>query len=71
MVGKPMLKGTRITVELILERLGDDRSGAEILASFPHRGRRGFALREPMPQPRWRSIRSSSWTMTLHESSDG
>jgi uncharacterized protein (DUF433 family) len=36
MVGKPVIKGTRITVELILERLGDGWSEAELLASFPH-----------------------------------
>jgi uncharacterized protein (DUF433 family) len=36
MVGKPVIKGTRITVELILERLGDGWSEAELLVSFPH-----------------------------------
>ncbi len=36
MVGKPVIKGTRITVELILERLGDGWTDVELLASFPH-----------------------------------
>ncbi len=36
MVGKPVIRGTRITVELILERLGDGWSEEELLASFPH-----------------------------------
>ena len=36
MLGKPVLRGTRITVELILQRLGDGWSEAELLASFPH-----------------------------------
>ncbi len=36
MLGKPVVKGTRITVELILERLGDGWSEAELLASYPH-----------------------------------
>jgi len=35
-VGKPVIKGTRLTVELILERLGDGWSEDELLASFPH-----------------------------------
>jgi uncharacterized protein (DUF433 family) len=33
-LGKPVIKGTRITVELILERLGDGWEEAELLASF-------------------------------------
>ena len=35
MLGKPVIKGTRITVELILERLGDGWTEDELLASFP------------------------------------
>ena len=34
--GKPIIKGTRISVELILERLGDGWSQDDILQSFPH-----------------------------------
>lgn len=34
--GKPIAKGTRISVELILERLGDGWSEKELLDSFPH-----------------------------------
>jgi len=36
MGGKPVVKGTRITVELILERLGDGWTETELLASYPH-----------------------------------
>lgn len=36
MTGKPVIKGTRITVELILERLGDGWSDGDLLGSFPH-----------------------------------
>lgn len=36
MTGKPVIKGTRITVELILERLGDGSTEAELLTSYPH-----------------------------------
>ncbi len=35
-LGKPCIKGTRITVELILERLADGWSVAEFCASYPH-----------------------------------
>ncbi len=36
MTGKPIVKGTRITVELILERLGDGWTESDLLESFPH-----------------------------------
>ena len=36
MTGKPVIKGTRITVEHILERLGDGWADAEILDAYPH-----------------------------------
>jgi uncharacterized protein (DUF433 family) len=36
MVGKPCIKGTRITVELILRELGAGRSFAEVLDAYPH-----------------------------------
>lgn len=36
LVGKPIIKGTRISVELLLDRLGDGWSMAEILESYPH-----------------------------------
>lgn len=36
MVGKPVIKGTRITVELILEKLASGESIDDILASYPH-----------------------------------
>jgi len=36
MMGKPVIEGTRITVELILTRLGEGRSVDEIVAEYPH-----------------------------------
>ncbi len=36
MVGKPIIAGTRITVELILEKLGSGDSIADILDAYPH-----------------------------------
>ncbi len=35
LVGKPTIKGTRISVELILDRLADGWSEKEILESYP------------------------------------
>jgi uncharacterized protein (DUF433 family) len=36
MMGKPTVKGTRITVELILEKLGEGMSVDELLEAYPH-----------------------------------
>lgn len=33
--GKPVIRGTRISVELILERLGDGWKDEDLLQSFP------------------------------------
>jgi uncharacterized protein (DUF433 family) len=35
MMGKPCIMGTRITVELILRKLGSGRSFADILDAYP------------------------------------
>lgn len=35
MMGKPCIKGTRITVELILRKLASGRSFAEVLDAYP------------------------------------
>ncbi len=34
--GKPVVKGTRISVELILEFLADGCSMADVIAAYPH-----------------------------------
>lgn len=39
MLGKPVIKGTRITVELIVERLGYGQTPEELLVSYPHLSR--------------------------------
>ena len=36
LVGKPIIKGTRISVELLLDRMGDGWSFDDILVSYPH-----------------------------------
>ena len=35
MLGKPIIKGTRLTVELILERLGDGWPVSDVLEAYP------------------------------------
>jgi uncharacterized protein (DUF433 family) len=36
LLGKPIIKGTRISVEFILERLANGWTEEEILQSYPH-----------------------------------
>jgi uncharacterized protein (DUF433 family) len=36
MLGKPVIRGTRITVELILRKLGDGASYRDLLEAYPH-----------------------------------
>jgi uncharacterized protein (DUF433 family) len=36
MLGKPVIKGTRITVELILTRLSEGMTYQELLKAYPH-----------------------------------
>ncbi len=36
MLGKPVIRGTRITVELILRKLGEGATPAELLSAYPH-----------------------------------
>ncbi len=36
MLGKPIIKGTRITVELILKKLAEGMSYDELLNAYPH-----------------------------------
>lgn len=41
MLGKPVIAGTRITVELIMERVAAGYSVDDILADYPHITREG------------------------------
>jgi uncharacterized protein (DUF433 family) len=36
MMGKPVIQGTRITVELILRKLAEGASEGELLEDYPH-----------------------------------
>ena len=36
MMGKPVIKGTRVTVEIILEKLGAGESIEDLLEAYPH-----------------------------------
>jgi uncharacterized protein (DUF433 family) len=41
MMGKPVVAGTRITVELILEKLGAGETVDQLLDAYPHLTREG------------------------------
>jgi uncharacterized protein (DUF433 family) len=36
MMGKPVIRGTRITVELILRKLAEGEAESELLEDYPH-----------------------------------
>ncbi len=36
MVGKPVIKGTRVPIELLLRKLSEGASVAELLDAYPH-----------------------------------
>lgn len=40
MLGKPVIKGTRITVELVIRKLAEDFSIDDILQMYPHLNRK-------------------------------
>ena len=42
MMGKPVIRGTRITVELILEKLAAGQTEEQILLAHPHITREGI-----------------------------
>lgn len=42
MVGKPVIRGTRITVELILRKLAAGQTIEQILEDYPHISRSGI-----------------------------
>ena len=42
MVGKPVIRGTRITVELILDKLAAGETVEQILEDYPHLTREGI-----------------------------
>jgi uncharacterized protein (DUF433 family) len=36
MLGKPVIRGTRLTVELILRKLGEGATEQELIQAYPH-----------------------------------
>ena len=49
LVGKPVVKGTRISVELLLDRFADGWSYDEVLAAYPHLSRISIFISDPAP----------------------
>ena len=54
MLGKPVVWGTRITVEHILERLGDGWSKADLHRSYPRLRREHIRAAQSYAADRWR-----------------
>lgn len=42
MMGKPVIKGTRISVEMIMEKISSGETIEQILTSYPHLTREGI-----------------------------
>ena len=59
MMGKPVVAGTRITVDLILEKLGSGESIEAVLESHPRLTREGCWLRSDLPLRRF-GLKSST-----------
>src|SRR6478609_8109762 len=61
MTGKPVVRGTRITVELLLDKLGRGMSMEELLAAYPYLSREDIlaALRSPRIGCYWRTSSSA------------
>ncbi len=36
LLGKPVIKGTRLSVEMILRKLGEGATTADLIAMYPH-----------------------------------
>jgi uncharacterized protein (DUF433 family) len=53
MMGKPVIRGTRITVELILRRLAEGASEAELLQDYPHLTTEDIRALWPTARPAW------------------
>jgi hypothetical protein len=53
MMGKPVIRGTRITVELILRKLAEGASEGELLEDYPRSQRRTSGRQWPTARPAW------------------
>jgi uncharacterized protein (DUF433 family) len=42
MLGKPVIRGTRITVELLLQKMSEGASEADLLKAYPHLTKEGI-----------------------------
>jgi uncharacterized protein (DUF433 family) len=47
LLGKPVIRGTRISIELILRKLGERASEPELLESYPHLTKEDISDRSP------------------------
>ena len=42
MMGKPVIRGTRITVEMVLEKMSAGETMEDLLEAYPHLSRKGI-----------------------------
>jgi uncharacterized protein (DUF433 family) len=61
MMGKPIVAGTRITVELILEKLAAGETSAQILASHPRLTPASISAALDFAKETLRFIKISNW----------
>ena len=62
MLGKPVIRGTRITVEFDLRKLSEGASEADLLDAYPRLRAGSSRRRSATPQIRWLTRRRWSWT---------
>ncbi len=53
MLGKPVIKGTRIPVELIIRKLGEGATLEDVLDAYPNLKKKIFKLPCYMPLSTW------------------
>jgi uncharacterized protein (DUF433 family) len=73
MMGKPVIRGTRITVELILRNLAEGASEGELLEDYPHlktediRAAMAYGVGQRSPRGSGAgALRADSWKILKH-----
>ena len=56
MLGKPVIKGTRIAVELVLKKLSEGVSIDELIQAYPHLTKEDILCYDGIISARWRYL---------------
>lgn len=70
MLGKPVIKGSRITVELILRKIADGADDDALLEAYPVSPGTTFTLPCVMPPTRWLT-KKSCWRLAATDAPQG